>query len=157
MNTRNFFGGFVRWRSCWGRLKPHAACGFYAVVFRVTARPFFPILGLVILLAPRGVYGKRGPAARVEPVIYEGVRYNAPSDDGVRGYIQARDTKSGKAVWELTVYRILISRILETDVQWVFIKKISLSNGGLIIVDERERAYRVDLKTRRIKQLKAVG
>lgn len=93
-------------------------------------------------------------AAKVEPVIYEGVRFTAPNDDGRRGYVQAWDTKTNKMLWEVTVYRNRINPLMEEDVQWVFIKKLSVVDGKLIVVDERDRAYSVDTKTHPVKRLK---
>jgi hypothetical protein len=108
------------------------------------------------VLLPGVAHAKRARAAKVEPVIYDGVRYVAPNDNGRRGYIQAWDTKTNKLLWELTIYRNFINPFLEEDVQWVFIKKLSLADGKLIVVDERQRAYSIDLKTRAVKKLKQV-
>jgi hypothetical protein len=107
---------------------------------------------LLALLMPGLVLAKRPQATKVEPVIYEGVRYTAPNDSGRRGYIQAWETKTGKILWELTVYRNLINPLLEEDVQWVFIKKLRIDDRKLIVIDERKRVYNVDLKTRAIRK-----
>jgi hypothetical protein len=109
---------------------------------------------LMSLLAPRPALAKRTQAAKVKPVIYKGVRYTAPNDDGRRGYVQAWDTKTNKILWEVTVYRNHINPLMEEDVQWVIIKNLSVVDGELIVVDERTRSYGVDTKTRAVKRLK---
>ncbi len=117
-------------------------------------RYFIVILASFALLAPNTAHAKRAQAAKVEPVVYDGLRYVAPNDNGRRGYIQAWDTKTNKLLWELTIYHNFINPFLEEDVQWVFIKKLSLVDGKLIVIDERDRAYSVDLKTRAVRKLK---
>lgn len=115
------------------------------------------ILAFLVSLSPSLVLAKRAGPAKVEPLTSGGVRYIAPNDNGRRGYIQAWDVTNNKLLWELTIYRNLIDPALEEDVQWVFIKKMSLAHGKLIVVDERERAYSVDLKTRAVKKLTQVS
>jgi len=112
------------------------------------------ILAFLVLLAPSLALAKHVKAAKVEPVIYEGIHYVAPNDNGRRGYIQAWDTKTETKLWELTVYRNFINPFLEEDVQWVFIRKLSIEDGRLKVVDERDREYGVNLKTRVVKRLK---
>jgi hypothetical protein len=106
------------------------------------------------MLAPFVAHAKRAPAAQVEPVVYAGVSYVAPNNDGRRGYVQACEVKTGKLLWEVTVFRNSINPVLEEDVQWVFIKKLSIADGRLMVADERDRAYSVDVKTHTVKQVK---
>ena len=120
-------------------------------------RYYIAILLFIAALVPVAANAKRAQAAKVEPVIYEGVRYTAPNNDGGRGYIQAWDTKTNKMLWEATVFRNFINPLLEEDVQWVFIKKLSFEDGKLIVVDERDRAYTVDTKTHRVRKVKSVS
>src|SRR6266513_2139642 len=95
---------------------------------------------------------KRAASAKVEPVIYEGVRYVVPNDDGRRAYIEAWDVRTNKKLWDLTVFTNRIDPKLEEDVQWVFIKTLSAQDGTLIVTSERGKTYRVDLKTRAVTQ-----
>lgn len=117
-------------------------------------RSFIVILAVIACWMPGIAHAKRPQAAKVEPVINKGIRFAAPNDDGRRGYIQAWDTKTNKPLWDLTIYRVSINPFMEEDVQWVFIKRLSLADNRLIVVDERDRAYGVDLKTRMVKKLK---
>jgi hypothetical protein len=43
---------------------------------------------------------------------------------------------------------------MEEDAQHVYIKKMSVEDGKLILVTEDDRAYNIDLKTRVVKRLK---
>ncbi len=95
---------------------------------------------------------KRAAPAKVEPVIYEGVRYVVPNDDGRRAYIEAWDVQTDKRLWDLTVFTNRIDPKLEEDVQWVFVDKLSVRDGALIVTSERGKTYQVDLKTKAITQ-----
>jgi hypothetical protein len=88
----------------------------------------------------------------VEPVIHAGVRYVALNDDGRHAYIEAWDVQTNKKLWELTVFTNGVDPKLEEDVQWVFVKSLSLRGGMLMITSERGRTYQIDLKTKAITQ-----
>ena len=112
------------------------------------------VLTLIALVLPLCLaLGKRTAPATITPVIHEGVRYVAPNDDGRRAYIEAWDVQTNKKLWELTVFTKRIDPGLEEDVQWVFIKSLSLRDDTLIVRSERGETYQVDLKTRAITQL----
>ena len=107
----------------------------------------FLILFLALALAGPAL-AKRTPPPKVPPISQGAIRFSVPNDDGRRAYVQARNVKSGKLLWEVTVFRNAIDPKLEEDVQWVFIKKLSIAAGNLVLVDERDRAYCLDLKFR---------
>ena len=109
---------------------------------------------LVAVLLPGAAQAKRAPAPKVEPVVYQGVRYTAPNDQGRRGYIQAWDNQTQKRLWEVTVFQNKINPALEEDVQWVFIRRIEVKEGQLRVFSERGQVYSVDLKTRAVKPMK---
>jgi hypothetical protein len=98
---------------------------------------------------------KRIPPAKVEPVVYEGIRYVAPNDDGRRAYIEAWDVQTNSELWDLTVFTNRIDPKLEEDIQWVFISELSLRDGTLIVKSERGTTYQVDLRTRVITESNA--
>jgi hypothetical protein len=104
----------------------------------------------VALLLPSLVLAKRVAPATVEPVIHQGVRYLAPNDDGRRAYIEARDVQTNKKLWDLTVFTNRIDPTLEEGVQWVFIKALNIRDGALMVTSERDKIYRVDLKTKTV-------
>ncbi len=93
-------------------------------------------------------FAKRIPAPDVAPVVHAGVRYVAPNDDGRREYIEAWNVATTNKVWELTIRRNFINPLLEEDVQWAYINRLQMTNGVLIVSDERGRSYAVDLKKR---------
>jgi hypothetical protein len=113
---------------------------------------FALIFVAVALLLPSLALAKRVAPAKVEPVIHQGVRYIAPNDDGRRAYIEARDVQTDKKLWDLMIFTNRIDPTLEEDVQWVFIKALSIRDGALIVTSERDKIYRVDLKTKAVTQ-----
>ena len=113
---------------------------------------FVLIVGAVALLLPSLVLAKRIAPAKVEPVIYQGVRYIAPNDDGRRAYIEAWDIQTNKKLWDLTIFVNRIDPTLEQDVQWIFIKALKIRDGTLFVTSERDKTYRVDLKTKAVTQ-----
>ena len=112
----------------------------------------FVAILLAVALIPHLASAKRIAPASVEPVVYEGIRYVAPNDDGRRGYIEAWDVKTNKKLWELTVFTNRIDPRLEADVQWVFINKLTVRDEMLVVTSERGAPYQVHLRTKAITQ-----
>ena len=109
----------------------------------------------MLLLTPflsQSTSAKRVAPAKVDPVIYDGIRYVAPNDDGRRGYVEAWDVGTNKKLWELTLFTNRIDPNLEEDVQWVFIKSFNIQDGRLVVASEDGKTYRVGLKTKEIMQ-----
>lgn len=90
------------------------------------------------------VFAKRAAPPVVDAVEDNGTRYIAPNDDGARGYVRAVDVKTGKPLWELTVYKVTIKPMLEKDVQHVYIRKLRVAAGKLMVEDETNRSFTVD-------------
>jgi len=111
---------------------------------------FVLIFVALALLLPSLALAKRVAPAKVEPVIYQGVRYTAPNDDGRRAYIEAWDVQTNKKLWHLTIFTNRIDPTLEEDVQWVFIKALNIRDGALVVTSEHDKIYRVDLKTKTV-------
>ena len=110
------------------------------------------VILLLTLLLPQLASAKRLPPIQVDPVIYEGIRYVAPNDDGRRGYIEAWNVGTNKKLWELTIFTNGIDPNLEEDVQWVFIKALNIQDGRLIVTSERGMTYQIDVNTKAITQ-----
>jgi hypothetical protein len=121
----------------------------FSLTFTLVSR-FLAIFVAVVLLLPSLALAKRVAPAKVEPVIYQGVRYIAPNDDGRRAYIEAWDVQTNKKLWDLTIFTNRIDPTLEEDVQWVFIKALNIQDGALLVTSERDKVYRVDLKTKTV-------
>ena len=107
-----------------------------------------------MFVLPITVLAKRTPAPVVEPIVNKDIRYTVHNDTGTKGYVVASDAATGKQLWEKTIFRKCICPCVEHDVQWIFIKQMRLNAGRLILVDERNRTYSLDLKTRSVKKLK---
>lgn len=104
---------------------------------------------------PHAAFAKRTAAPKVEPVVYDGVCFVAPNENGRRAYIQAWDEKTGRKLWEVIVFRNFIKPWMEECIQWVFIKELRIADGELIVMAEWDRVYAMDLKTRSGRRLKA--
>src|SRR5256885_15491582 len=116
-----------------------------------------PMMRLTVVLSAMGflpyfALAKRSAPPRVEPAIHDSIRYAAPNDDGRRALIEAWDVQTNKKLWELTVFTNRIDPTLEEDVQWVFIKALSVEDGMLLVTSENARKYQIDLKTKAIKE-----
>jgi hypothetical protein len=102
---------------------------------------------------------KRVGPPRVPPVTLEGVKIKAVHWGRERGfgqnggYIAALDPNTGKELWALKVYDIVYDPVLEEDVQDVFIRRMKAEGGALLVTDENDRRYRVDVKTRTVASL----
>src|SRR6476469_8221511 len=107
---------------------------------------------LLMLLLPQLISAKRLPPAKVDPVIYEGIRYVAPNDDARRGYIEAWNVGTNKKLWELTLFTNPVDPNLEEDVQWVFINMLKIQDGRLMVTSESRKTYQVDVNTKAITQ-----
>jgi len=108
-----------------------------------------------LLLCPLLLSAKRGAPPKVEAVVYEGIRYTAPNDNGQVVSIEAYDAASGKKLWAKEIFRNKIDPSLEADVQWVFIKALVVRNGNLLIINEKDRKYVLDLKSLSVKSITA--
>lgn len=118
--------------------------------FKVMTR--LAVILLLTLLLTQLALAKRIPPAKVDPLVYEGIRYVAPNDDGRRGYIEAWDVATNKKLWELTVFTNPVDTRLEEDVQWVFIKTLNVQDGRIIVTSESGKTYQVDTKAKSIIQ-----
>jgi hypothetical protein len=110
------------------------------------------IIFLLVLFLAQLASAKRIAPVKVDPIVYEGVRYVAPNDDGRRGYIEAWNVGTNEKLWELTVFTNRIDPNLEEDVQWVFIKALNIKDGRLMVTSERGKTYLVDVNAKTVMQ-----
>jgi hypothetical protein len=110
------------------------------------------LIVVALALSSSLAFAKRIGPPKVEPISHEGVRYVAPNDDGRRAYIEAWDVRANRKLWDLTVFTNRIDPKLEEDVQWVFIKTLTLQDDALIVTAERDQTYQINLKTKAITQ-----
>jgi hypothetical protein len=110
-----------------------------------------------LLLATLLAEAKRGAPAEVLPVTVGNIEYSAPHRNGTHkqmGFIEARDLKSGKLIWSRQIYAVKYDPDLEGDVQDVFIKSITVEGNHLIITNERNSKYQLDLNSLEVKVIK---
>ncbi len=112
---------------------------------------------LALGLLSTAAYAKRMAPGEVSPVTHEGVTYSAPAFGVFCGrpkingqYLQAKDAKTDKLLWELRVYEIKYDPDLEGDVQDIFITSLKVVNGNLEVVNERGDKFVVDLAKRKV-------
>lgn len=111
----------------------------------------FELIILFLFLAVSTAFAKRMPAPDVPSIAYHGVIYSAKYSQG--GIIEAQNATTKKLLWSKQIYQVHYIADLETDVQDVFIKNIKIKNGNLLITDEKDRYYSLNLKTRKIRPI----
>ena len=99
-------------------------------------------------------WAKRAPPKSVTPVVLSGLKYVASLENGREGKIEARNEKTGKKLWDVVVYRVKIDPNLEEDVQWVFITGLVIQGNALLVTNEKNDQYKVDLKTKTVEKVK---
>ncbi|MDM8535175.1 hypothetical protein QUF70_00305, partial [Desulfobacterales bacterium HSG17] len=65
-------------------------------------------------------------------------------------YIEAWDLNTDKLLWELEIYRIEPDKSVEPDIQDVFITNMKIESNILIIKNEENDIFKVDLETKEI-------
>jgi len=108
------------------------------------------ILTLCILLGGTIAPGlaKRGAPANVASVVIKGVEYSAPHD--AMAFVVANALGSGKELWRVRIYEVRVNPELERDVQDVFITSLAEKDGALLITNEHDEKFTLDLQTRKV-------
>jgi hypothetical protein len=108
-----------------------------------------------------------GKAKEVKPVIYNGVKYTAPHFKYIKikksttsqlhkqngGFIEARDETTGNLLWDLIVYKKFYSSWRAMDKQDVFITSLKIENENLVVTNEKNKKYLININTRKIKKI----
>ena len=111
---------------------------------------------LISISLPFSVLSSRVEPKNVEPVVYKGIKFSAPhwgkteNRDQNGGYIEAWDIKRNELLWELKVYGIHYVRGLEGDVQDIFITSLKVEEEKLIVTNERDDTFIIDINTKEI-------
>ena len=104
---------------------------------------------LILALMSTGVVSaKRAPPAAVKPAAHGGIEFRAPS--GKMGVVEAWETATGRMLWEKQIYEVKLDPNLEADVQHVFVTKMEVLAGALLVTNESGEVYSLDLKTRNV-------
>jgi len=97
-------------------------------------------------------WAKRAGPKPVAPVVQNGMKYVAANENGREGKIEARNEKTGKKLWDVVVYTVTIDPNLEEDVQWVFITELAIRGNSLLVTNEKNERFTLDLKTKKIEK-----
>ncbi|HEX4044943.1 MAG TPA: hypothetical protein VHZ76_04685 [Gammaproteobacteria bacterium] len=106
------------------------------------------LLIFCILLLSSNSFAKRVPPPVVPAITHQGISYSAAYAKG--GIIEAHDIKTKQLLWKAQVYRVQYKPALETDVQDIFITRMTLNKDRLLITDEKNRHYSVNIHTHRV-------
>lgn len=116
----------------------------------------FLMLAIGFGISPNAQHAKRSAPAEVKPVVYQGIRYTAPhwvNENGKRiagGYVEATDVKTNKKRWRIKVYATQYDSQVEKDVQDVFITSLAIEKDTLVVVNQRNERYEINLKSRNV-------
>ena len=106
-----------------------------------------------LFMVPKKAMSKRATPPDVAPVVSRGVEY-AAEYEGVGGQeavcaVVARDPKTGQRLWKTVVYRIRYDKKMETDVQDVWPRFLSIEGKELVVTNESDERFRLNLLTGR--------
>jgi len=116
------------------------------------------LIVISFFLFPNVLEASRPYDKRLEPenlaVIDNGIKYIPISYyDSTKGrtfFVQAWDIKVGEKLWEQKIYEIKYDLNLEQDVQDRFVTSLRIENGKLLIKNENNDEYELDLKTKTV-------
>jgi len=106
---------------------------------------------VLALLFSANVQGKRPRPKPVTPVKGAEVTYSADGT-GREAFVVATDTSSGKELWRVRIFKVHIKFWIEEDNQWIYITNLKLSGNTLLVRDERDRCYQLELNTKKVKK-----
>ncbi len=106
---------------------------------------------LVTVLLSYSTEARRAMPA-VQRVVHDGIVYTAPHDGSRGGVLVAHNQRTGVKLWEKRVYGVEFGGG-EEDIQWILIKSLSVTNNNLMIVNEAEHAFSMELSTRHVTPL----
>lgn len=108
-------------------------------------------------------HARRMAPKAVRPVVAAGIRYQAPhfgalhGKDQNGGFVQAWDLRKKTLLWDRMVYRIHYDRMVETDVQDVFITRLRIEGTKLLVTNERNERFEMDLPSGSVRALTDLG
>jgi hypothetical protein len=121
---------------------------------RITPSTLCAALTVSMVLAASPALAKRVAPQAVPAVVYEDVRYEVPHFSNPCGQnggcLVAYDDATGALLWSLKIYCTAYDSHLESDVQDVFVTTLDVSDGRLVIVNEKNSTFTVDPSTRNV-------
>jgi hypothetical protein len=107
---------------------------------------FFIFIGFVQFT----IQAKRVAPKKVQSIVHNNIEYSV--DHSNIGSILIKD-KSSNMTKNLKIYTIEYNKDLEKDVQDIFIKNLKISNNYLLITNESNKVFSMDLSTHQITQV----
>jgi hypothetical protein len=98
---------------------------------------------------------KRTAPKEVVPLRVGDVEYRVPHFSHT-GCIEAWDVKHGRMLWRKQIYVIRYDAVPEKDVQDIFITSIEMKEKILLIKNERDSEYELNLESLEVKVVKGV-
>jgi hypothetical protein len=107
-------------------------------------------LFILLSIVQFGLQAKRVAPKKVQSIVFNNIEYSV--DHSNIGSILIKD-KSSKMIKNIKIYTIEYNNDLEKDVQDIFITNLKISNNYLLITNESNKVFRMDLSTYQIKQV----
>ena len=114
-------------------------------------KPVLVVAVLLLALAATALMAMREPPAPVAPVVHNGVKYTAPAEQ--MGYVVAFNASSGAKLWEQKIYDVKLDPTLEADIQFIYIRNLAIQGNELVITNEAEARYAMNLSSRAVRKL----
>jgi len=117
----------------------------------------FFILSLGLL--SNSAEAKKPLPKEIRPIIHENIKYvvdHSKSHTHEGGWVKALDAKTGKLLWEKQIYKdksSLNSKIIVLSNGGTYITSTYLRGDFLIIINEKEEIYSIDLKTKVVEKI----
>lgn len=109
-------------------------------------------------------YGKRKPPEVLGAVEYKDLIIVAiPSllkyqkhTQKAGAYLEIRDKQTNNLMWWIQVYSIDYKKDLEKDIQDVFIKHLEVTGNEIMVVNELDMVFSINLDTKAVRQIKGM-
>ena len=93
--------------------------------------------------------------SKVEPVVKSGIRYVVPHDQGRRGYIEAWDVRTGKKLWEKTIFKRSWIPIFTIEcMHFEYITSARLKDAEILLKTDDGRTFALDIAKRKVRAVK---
>jgi hypothetical protein len=117
-------------------------------------RVLLGVAAMAAALTSNRVFAKRAVPQAVTPLVFQGVRYEAPHFSNPCGQnggcVVAYDVATGVRLWFVTIYCVTYDPGVESDVQNVFITSLTSGDGTVLINNETDHHFSIDLGTRAV-------
>lgn len=116
-----------------------------------------PLLAAFVFLTLAGpALAKRGPEPEVPPVTHGILEFRVPNSLEKMGIVEVWNTRTETKQQDLRVYRVAVWPLLETDTQWIFIKSMAVVGRDLVVINERDKVYKIPLRLIRNSEPKTI-